>query len=104
MRDPVTTLNFEEFYERSAPYGAGELAALYRSVWYVSDQSLFETKEVEHEGKTKYHVISWSEDLLVLTTQSRLDFLRFLDSKNRDPDLDIEEAADCEYSVNKDNS
>ena len=104
MRDAVTTLAFEEFYQRSAPNGAGELAALYRSVRDVSDQSLFETKEVEYEGKITYHVISWSQDLLALTNRSRWDFLRFLESKNRDPDLDIEEAADCEYSVNNPNS
>jgi hypothetical protein len=102
-KDAITTTDFEAFYERNEPDSAGQLACLYRSVRDVSDETLFETKEVQ-KGDITHHVTASSGDVLILTARSYPAFLRFVVSKNRDPELDIEEAADFECSINNPHS
>jgi hypothetical protein len=100
---PFTTTDFDEFYERNEPDSAGELACLYRSVRDVSDETLFETKKAR-TGNVTHNVVASSGDVLILTAKSYPAFLRFIQSKNSDPTLDIEEAADFEYSINNPHS
>jgi hypothetical protein len=59
-RDAITTTDFEEFYDRNEPDSAGELASLYRSVRDISDETLFETKEIKNRGNVTYHVVASS--------------------------------------------
>ncbi len=103
-RDTITTTDFEEFYDRNEPDSAGELASLYRSVQDISDETLFETKEITNRGNVTHHVIASSGDVLILTAKSYPAFIRFIESKNSDPELDIEEAADFEYTINNPHS
>jgi hypothetical protein len=103
-RNTIPTTDFEAFYERNEPDGAGELACLYRSVRDVSNETLFETKEVQNQGNVTHHVIAASGDMLILTARSYPAFIRFIVSKNSNPELDIEEAADFEYSINNPHS
>ena len=96
---PIRTTNFDEFYDRNEPDSAGQLASLYRSVRDISDETFFETKEIENGGAVTHHVIASSGDVLILTAKSYPAFIRFVESKNTDSELDIEEAADFEYSI-----
>ncbi len=98
-----TFTDFEEFYDRNEPGSAGELADLYRSVVEISDETFFKTTKVR-KGKSRYQVTAVSGDVLLLTEKSYQAFKDFIESKNTDPDLDIEEAADFEYSINNPNS
>ncbi len=100
----ITTTDFEEFYDRNEPDNAGQLACLYRSVVNISDETFFETKEMQNQGKVTHHVIASSGDVLILTAKSYPAFVRFIQSKNTDTELDIEEAADFEYSINNPHS
>jgi hypothetical protein len=102
--DPIITEDFVEFFERNEPDGAVQLASMYRSVCYVSEGTLFETKRVKNQGNFTYQVTATSGDTLMLTAKTYAAFLHYIESKNRYPDLDIQDAADYEYSVNKDNS
>lgn len=104
LGDSFTTTDFEAFYERNEPSSAGELAYLYRSVRDVCDETFFVTKEVQKQGRITHHVIASSGDELLLTKKSYGAFLRFIESKNGDSELDIEEAADFEYSMNNPHS
>ncbi len=99
----ITTVDFEDFYDRNEPDNAGELADLYRSVRDVSDETFFETKAVK-AGKVTHEVIAASGDVLRLTAKSYPRFQQFIESKNTVGDLDIEEAADFEYSINNPHS
>lgn len=100
----ITTTDFEEFYERNEPDSAGELASLYRSVRDISDETLFETKEIKNQGNVTHHVIASSDDVLILTAKSYPAFIRFIELQNNDLELDIEEAADFEYTINNPHS
>jgi hypothetical protein len=97
-------MDFVEFFERNEPDGAVQLASMYRSVRYVSEVTLFETKRIKNQGNFTYQVIAASGDTLMLTVKTYGAFLDYIQSKSRYPDLDIEDAADYEYSINKDNS
>jgi hypothetical protein len=103
-RDAITTTDFEEFYDRNEPDSAGELASLYRSVRDISDETLFETKEIKSLGHVTHHVVASSGDVLILTAKSYPAFTRFIESKNSDTELDIEEAADFERAINNPHS
>ena len=100
----VATTDFEIFYDRAAPDGPQELACLLRSVRDISDEAYFETKEISNRGNVTYQVIAWSGDVLILTARSRWASLSYINSKNDDPELDIEEAADCDFSVSNPHS
>jgi hypothetical protein len=101
---PIRMTNFEEFYDRNEPDDANQLACLYRSVVEISDEDFFKTKEVRDQGNITHHVIASSGDVLILTEKSYPAFIRFIQSKNPDPELDIEEVADFERSVNNPHS
>ena len=103
-KDTITTTDFEEFYDRNEPDGPQGLACLLRSVRNISDETFFETKEIINQGKVTHHVIASSGDVLILTAKSYPAFLRYIESKNDDPELDIEEAADFDYSINNPHS
>jgi hypothetical protein len=103
-KNTIRTTDFEEFYDRNEPDNAGELACLYRSVVNISDESFFETKEMQNQGKVTHHVIASSDDVLILTAKSYPAFVNFIESQNSDPELGIEEAADFEYSINNPHS
>ena len=103
-KNTIRTTDFEEFYDRNEPDNAGELACLYRSVVNISDESFFETKEMQNQGKVTHHVIASSDDVLILTAKSYPAFVNFIKSQNSDPELGIEEAADFEYSINNPHS
>jgi hypothetical protein len=100
----IRTTDFEEFYDRNEPDDAGQLACLYRSVVNISDESFFETKEIQNQGKVTHQVIASSGDVLILTAKSYPAFVSFVESQNSDPELEIEEAADFEYSINNPHS
>jgi hypothetical protein len=95
--------DFEDFYERNEPDSAGALASLLRSVRDVSDEGFFETKEI-NRGKATHVVIASSGDVLALTAKSYVAFLDFIESQNSGSELDIEEAAEFEYSMNNPHS
>jgi hypothetical protein len=103
-RDAITTTDFEEFYDRNEPDSAGGLASLYRSVRDISDETLFETKEIRNRGNVTHHVVASSGDVLILTAKSYPTFIQFIESKNSDTELDIEEAADFEHAINNPHS
>ena len=48
--------------------------------------------------------VASSGDVLILTAKSYPAFIRFIESKNSDTELDIEEAADFEYTINNPHS
>jgi hypothetical protein len=95
--------DFEKFYERNEPDSAQVLACLLRSVRDVSDEDFFETKEV-NRGNVTHRVTASSGDVLILTAKSYLAFLGFIESQNTGSELDIEEAADFEHSMNNPHS
>lgn len=95
----ITTTDFDEFYDRNEPDSAGALAALYRSVSQGADEDFFQTKEVV-QGNVTHHVVASSGDVLILTAKSHAAFLKFIESKNEDTELGIEEAAGYEYAMN----
>ena len=59
---------------------------------------------MRNQGKVSHHVIASSGDVLILTAKSYPAFVGFIESKNTDPELNIEEAADFEYSINNPHS
>lgn len=75
----IRTTDFEEFYDRNDPDNAGQLACLYRSVVNISDESFFETKEIQNQGKVTHHVIASSGDVLILTAKSYPAFVSFVE-------------------------
>jgi len=77
-KEPFTTTDFEEFYERNEPDSAGQLASLYRSVRDISDETLFNTKEIRNKGNVTHHVTASSGDVLILTAKSYPAFVRFI--------------------------
>ena len=96
--------NFELFYEANEPHDAGQLACLYRSVTQLSDEGFFSTEEIRNKPMATHRVTASSGDILTLTKKSYPAFVQFIGSKNPDPDLDIETAADFEYAINNPHS